>query len=237
MIRRKKEDVLKELPPKTRTLVPLEIDNSKEYKRAHNHFIEYLTNIDPEKAKRAKRAETLTQLNTLRQLAVQGKMSSALEWIENFLENDKLVLFTYHHKTVDEVMKKFSKVAVKLDGRDSGAKKKEAEEKFQYNEDVRLFVGQIKAAGVGLTLTASSNVAFLEYPWSPGEYVQAEDRSHRIGQEDNVMVWNLIAAETIEKNTALLLEEKAKVISAVIDGDESEDSGIFNKLINQLRGE
>lgn len=234
MLRRKKEDVLKELPPKTRALVPLEIDNMQEYRRAEKELIEYLHEIDPEKAKRAKRAKTLAQINTLRSLAVRGKMKQVSDWISDFIENDKLVVFAHHHETIDLLMDRFKSVAVKLDGRESKANRKEKEDKFQNDESVRLFIGQIQAAGVGITLTAASNVAFVEYPWSPGIYVQAEDRCHRISQEDNVTVWNLIAENTIERSIAVLLEEKARTVSSIIDGDVSEDSGIFNDLLDNL---
>lgn len=237
MLRRKKEDVLKELPPKVRSLVPLEIDNLDEYTRAEDDFMKYIKSIDPEKARRAKNAEVLTKINTLRRLSVSGKLRDSIKWIDDFIENDKLVVFVHHHETMDEIMKKFEKYAVKVDGRVSAKKRNEAVERFQNDERTRLFVGQIDAAGVGLTLTAASNVAFIEYPWQPGAYVQAEDRCHRIGQKDNVTVWNLIASNTIEESMVNLLENKAKTISEVVDGDFTEEAGIFNDLLKKLKGE
>jgi SNF2 family DNA or RNA helicase len=192
--------------------------------------------IDPEKAKRAKRAEALSQMNALIQLAVQGKMKESVAWIKDFIENDnKLVVFTWHQKTMDTLCEAFKKEKhVKIDGRVSAAKRAEAVEQFQQDEDTKLFFGQITAAGVGITLTAASNVAFIEYPWSPGLLTQAEDRCHRISQEDSVTIWNLVAHETVENSRVRLLEEKARVVSGVMDGDDSESAGLFNELIDQM---
>jgi SNF2 family DNA or RNA helicase len=236
MLRRRKQDVLKELPPKVRAIVPLEIDNESEYRSAERNFIQYLMKIDPEKAKRAKRAEALSQMNALIQLAVQGKMKESVAWIKDFIENDnKLVVFTWHQKTMDTLCEAFKKEKhVKIDGRVSAAKRAEAVEQFQQDEDTKLFFGQITAAGVGITLTAASNVAFIEYPWSPGLLTQAEDRCHRISQEDSVTIWNLVAHETVENSRVRLLEEKARVVSGVMDGDDSESAGLFNELIDQM---
>ena len=237
MIRRKKEDVLKDLPPKTRAFIPLEIDNRSEYKEAQDDLIAYLRNIDVEKAKRAERAQTLTKINTLKRLAVRGKFKQALDWIEDFIEEEKLIVFTYHQETAQRLIERFEKRAVQIVGGMTDKARQQAENAFQNDENVRLFIGQHTAAGEGLTLTAASNVAFMEYPATPGMLVQCEDRAHRIGQENNVTVWNLLAQGTIEDKFVKLLEEKAKVSSEVVDGDSSEAKGLFNELIEQLSKE
>jgi hypothetical protein len=234
MLRRKKEDVLKELPDKQRVIMPLEIDNRKEYSWAYDDLINYLKNIDKEKAKKAERAKTLVKINTLKQLAVKGKLSQAILWIEDFLENDKLVVFTYYKNTADELGKKFSKNSVKIVGGMTDKQREKAEKSFWNDENTNLLIGNIEAAGTGMNLQVSSNIAFLEYPWSPGLFRQCEDRCHRIGQKNAVTIWNLIAQSTIEANIVHKLEEKAKVISEVIDGDETEGGGIFNELIDQI---
>ncbi len=235
LLKRNKEDVLKELPPKTRSIVPLEIDNKKEYKKAEDDLINYLKEIDTERAKRAERAEMLIKINTLKQLAIKGKIKQAKDWLADFAENEKLVVFVHHKDTVEQLMEHFNKSAVKIVGGMTHKKRQESEDKFWNDSNIRLLIGNIDAAGTGLNLQISSNPVFLEYPWSPGLYSQAEDRCHRKGQENAVISWNLIANNTIEESMVKMLDEKSQIISEVVDGNQSEDnSGMFNALIDSL---
>jgi SWI/SNF-related matrix-associated actin-dependent regulator 1 of chromatin subfamily A len=84
-----------------------------------------------------------------------------------------------------------------------------------------------------LTLTAASSVAFLELPWTPGELKQAEDRCHRIGQKNTVNIYYLLADETIEVAIAELLDEKRKVLEAVLDGKDVEEGTLLNDLMKK----
>ncbi len=95
----------------------------------------------------------------------------------------------------------------------------------------------IEVAGQGLTLTQASNVAFLELDWTPAKHDQAEDRCHRIGQQDAVNAWYLLAAGTIDETMATLLERKRAVIGAVTDGREENDEAIVDALARELAGE
>ncbi len=239
MIRRKKEDVLKDLPAKVFSHIPMEIDNEKQYHRAETDFIEYLREQKgKEKAEKAKQAEYLVKIEELKQLCIAGKMKHAIEWVRDFLDTNgqKLVLFTVHKETVDRLMEEFGGLAVKVDGSVSSAKRDEAVQAFQNNPHTRLFVGNIKAAGTGLTLTAASSVAFLELPWTPGDLTQAEDRCHRIGQENSVNIYYLLAAGTIEQEIATLLDQKRKVLNAVLDGEEVEEGKLITELIESYKG-
>lgn len=123
--------------------------------------------------------------------------------------------------------------AVKIDGRDSATARQKSIDSFQEDPSVRLFVGNIKAAGVAITLTAASNVAIVELPWTPGDLVQAEDRCHRIGAKDNVTVHFLLAQNSIEEKLAAMLDEKAQVISAVLDGEDIPQESMLTELMNQ----
>jgi SWI/SNF-related matrix-associated actin-dependent regulator 1 of chromatin subfamily A len=129
-------------------------------------------------------------------------------------------------------MTEFGSIAVKIDGSVSMTQRQQAVDEFQTNENIRLFVGNIKAAGVGITLTASSNVVFLELPWTPGELSQAEDRCHRIGQEYTVNAHYLLATETIEDRIIHILDAKRKVLDAVLDGKITEQDSLLTELIN-----
>ena len=94
----------------------------------------------------------------------------------------------------------------------------------------------MKAGGVGLTLTAASDVLFVEQGWTPAEHDQAEDRCHRIGQDNNVSAWYLLAEGTIDDDIYQLIEDKRVVVDAVTDGDtEDTSTSVLNDLINTLR--
>lgn len=235
MIRRLKSEVLTELPPKMYSYVPLILDNESEYTFARDHFIQFISSTRGQSAARkASNAEVITQIMTLRQVAVKGKLAQVKNWIEDYLEStDKLVVFAIHKFVIDDIMKAFGSIAVKIDGSVAMEKRNEAVQKFQNDPKIRLFVGNIQAAGVGLDLTAASNVCFIELPWTPGELVQAEDRCHRIGQKDNVTVHYLLASDTIEYEIAELLDSKKKVLNAVLDGQDTPDDSLLTELIRK----
>jgi len=132
-------------------------------------------------------------------------------------------------------MNEFKDVAVKLYGECSQKERNEAVERFQNDPNIKLFIGNIQAAGVGLTLTAASAVAFLELPWTPGELQQAEDRCHRIGQKNAVNIYYLLAENSVEYKLARLLDKKKKVLSAVIDGKLVEEKSLISELIESYQ--
>ena len=130
-------------------------------------------------------------------------------------------------------MEQFKDIAVKVDGSVPNEQRSINVERFQNDPKIRLFVGNVQAAGVGLTLTAASNVAFLELPWTPGELSQAEDRCHRIGQKDAVNVHYLLAEGTIEEKIARLIDKKRKVLDSVLDGKETEQESLLTEIMNE----
>lgn len=236
MIRRKKSEVLKDLPDKLKSFVPMGLDNQDVYDDAESDFISYLKDTKGKAAAdKASNAEALTKIETLKQLAVQGKMNQVIDWVDNFLDSDqKLVLFGVHKSSIDAIMREFGSLAVKIDGSVSMNERNKAVDRFQNDPNIRLFVGNIQAAGIGLTLTVSSNVAFMELPWTPGALVQAEDRCHRIGQKDSVTIHYLLAADTIEERIAHLLDDKRKVLDAVLDGVETDEKSLLGELMNSF---
>jgi SWI/SNF-related matrix-associated actin-dependent regulator 1 of chromatin subfamily A len=237
MIRRKKMDVLTDLPDKIYSFLPIELDNPAEYNAAENDFLQFIKDTKGQIAViKASNAETLTKIETLKQLAVQGKLKQAIEWIKEFLESDqKLVIFAVHKFVIDSLMLAFPDISVKIDGSVENSKRQDAVDQFQNNPKIRLFIGNIQAAGVGITLTASSNVAFLELPWTPGALVQAADRCHRIGQKNNVVIHYLLAVGTIEEKIALMLDHKLKVLDKVLDGKETTQESLLSELINEYK--
>jgi SWI/SNF-related matrix-associated actin-dependent regulator 1 of chromatin subfamily A len=236
MIRRKKADVLKDLPDKIHSFVPMTLSNQQEYDSIESDVIGFLRNTKGDQAAdTASNAEVVVQIEMLKQAAVRGKLNAVVSWVEDFLESDeKLVLFATHKFVIDKLMERFAGLAVKIAGGTSMEDRNKAVEHFQTNPKVKLFIGNIKAAGVGLTLTAASNVGMIEYPWTPGDLKQAEDRCHRIGQKNTVNVYHLVVPGTIEEEIAELLDKKTKVLNAVLDGVETHQESLLSSLINSI---
>lgn len=227
MIRRLKKDVLKDLPNKIYSFVPIELDNVKEYNEAEKDFIKGL-----EVAPKVSNTHTLSSIEELILLAVKSKLSQSMEWIKNFLEvSSKLVVFTTHKFVIEALIQTFPKISVKFDGSVTVVERQKAVDDFQNNPDIRLFVGDIQAAGVGITLNTASNIAFLEIPLSPGALAQAEDCCQSTGQKVSVNIHYLFAAGTIEERIAKLFENRHKVLDAVLDGIGIETASLLSELI------
>jgi len=180
----------------------------------------------------------LTKVGYLLRLAAKLKARAVIRWINEFLESsdEKLVVFAKHHKMIDAIVKHVDYRSVTLDGRMSADKKKDAVTQFQQDKKIRLFVGNIKAAGVGITLTAASTVAFTELDWVPSDLNQAEDRCHRIGQEHPVWVHYLIAKGTVEERLCAALIKKQAVMDKAIDGTRTIDNfDLFAEILGGFR--
>lgn len=236
MIRREKAKVLTQLPDKTRTDLYVDISNSEEYRLAQADLAEYLrryTECTDRDIRRKMRMEALVKFMTLRALSAKGKVKQAIDFIRVFLDSGKpLILFCSYHEIVDELCKAFPK-AVRVTGRDNATTKQAAVDAFQKG-DAKLIICSIKAAGVGLTLTASSNVAFVEFPWTYADCCQCEDRAHRIGQRDNVTCYYLIGRGTIDTVLYNIIHRKKSIANQIMATDDEipTDEMYFNELAN-----
>src|SRR6266851_671965 len=235
-IRRLKKDVLPELPAKVKTTVEIQLSNLSEYLSAEANLIAYLARTGGN-VTAAVRAEHLVKIETLKQLAARGKIEGVREWVENFLESgEKLVLFA-HHRDIQELLVKTFPGCASVRGDDDVEVRQNNVDRFQNDPTCRLIVCSLKAGGVGITLTAASNVAFVEQGWNPADMQQAEDRVHRIGQKQSVNVWKLLAPETIDMDIAELIAAKAVVVDAASDGNKVEETvQVLNDLIERLTG-
>ncbi|HEY3827854.1 MAG TPA: DEAD/DEAH box helicase [Solirubrobacteraceae bacterium] len=240
--RRLKADVLPQLPAKTRAVVPIELDNEAEYRLAERDVVAWLQSqpldlgeLDA-KVAAALRAERLVRLNALKLLAARGKLHAALAWIHDFLSSgERLVVFARHREIQRAVLERFP-AALHILGEDSHLARDASLRAFQEpdGEENQLIICSLEVAGQGLTLTRSSNVVFLELDWTPAKHDQAEDRCHRIGQQDAVNASYLLAAGTIDETIATLLERKRAVIGAVTDGRAEDEEGVVDALVREL---
>lgn len=240
MVRKLKKDVLKDLPAKTRIVVPMDIEHRKEYDRAITDFIAWLGEKSPAEAKRARKAEELVKLGHTIRLAAELKMKSVFEWVDNYFEESdgKLVLFCCHKKIVRMIKERYPDISVVITGATSKNNRRAAVENFQKNKRIRLFIGNIKAAGVGIDLWAANTMAFVETGFVPGDVIQAEDRLHRIGQKKQVFCYYLIAKNTIESDLCRVLQEKQKIITKTLDGATNRGDtrlDVYSQLMKTLR--
>ncbi len=203
-IRREKKDILKDLPPKTRTILPVEINNKSEYQKL---LKEYKIEKDLKKKKNI--------LELLKEKACQGKMEAIIERIESHIENkEKVVVFAYHKKMQQDLIKCFPE-ALKITAEQSDFERNKNAIEFQENENKLVIICSISIANCGFDLFSASQVLFTEMDWVPLINIQCEDRTHRIGQKDCVNVWYLIAKDTIEEQIVKINKEKMEIIDQV----------------------
>jgi len=232
MIRRRKIDVLKELPEKQRTVIPLDIIKRREYTHAVKDFRNWIKGRLPNRIKGVEKSEGLVKLGHLKRLAARLKFKSATNWINDWLtESDgKLVVFAVHRKIIKKLHDKFKNLSVVVDGSVVGKKRQLTVDQFQTDKKIRLFIGNIKAAGIGLNLTAAQTVVFAELGWTPGEHIQAEDRIHRIGQTGHASIVYLVARRTIEEHLVEIIQRKQGTLNTVLDSGKGENLDIFDQL-------
>lgn len=237
MIRREKTEVLKDLPEKTRTVIEMELPDAakKSYERAESDFIEWLQQQEgDEAARRAMQAETLVRIGKLRQLAARGRMVPTCEWIDDFIETGrKLVVFGWHKDILYELGAKYG--APVITGDTPLEHRQEYVDRFQEDPETKILVLGIRAGGVGLTLTAASDVLFVETGWTAGEMDQAEDRCHRIGQKNNVACYYAFAPGTIDEYLMDLIEEKRNIYRRTM-GEENKIRRSKGKIGEVLMG-
>lgn len=238
MVRRLKADVLKDLPAKSRHVVPLPLNKGrKEYDDAHHDFLSWMRKNYRSKLGGAKKAEVLVKTGYLLRLAAKLKLPAVIEWISLWLEDNdgKMLVFGHHTDILEAIHAKFGRASVLVTGKVPMAKRKEMQAAFQQLPRVRLFVGNADAAGAGWNGTAGSAVAFAEYDWRPGIHRQAEDRMHRIGKTGSSDCFYLTANNTIEEKLARCIQEKQQVLDAVLDGGDVPDTlSVFDQLMETL---
>ena len=214
MVRRRKEKVLPQLPDKEARIVFL--DPNPASKKAAKKMAKFsLDEID------ANGGNSLgfEGLSEARRELGEAKVPSAIKYLKERLESDdeKIIVFAHHKdviKGLEEGLSAYGVVSIK--GTTSKEKRHANVKAFQNDPNVRVFVGSITAAGVGLTLTAASYVAFVEASWVPGENQQAFDRLHRIGQENFVLGEFLTFAGTLDEKILRSHINKNKVIREVM---------------------
>lgn len=252
MIRRLKSEVLTELPPKRRQVIEIPataelrklVNQEKKTWREKEEVIENLrvavalakVSESVEDYRNAMRnlqegiSAKFTEMAKLRQQIAMLKVPYVVEHIQN--ASGKVVVFAHHKAVVAEFKKELGDEAVVLVGDTKMEDRQAAVDAFQNDPKIKYFIGSIQAAGVGITLTASSHVVFAELDWVPGNMSQAEDRCHRIGQQESVLVQHIVMEGSIDANMAQALIDKQEVIDKALD---KEVDVVYPDPINEIK--
>lgn len=206
MIRRRKLEVLKDLPPKFKIVLPLDLDEveAHAYKSAEADFIEWVReNIQS-------REEGKTHIDHLKQLAYLAKRNSLMDWIQTIVDSgEKLILFAFHLHVISDICANFKAEAMFIDGSIPAMSRQPLVDQFQADPRRKVLVIQMGAGGEGLNITAASVVGFVEFGWNPWAHNQCEDRAWRYGNVgDKVLVYYLTAAGTVEDDIVALINGK-----------------------------
>ena len=221
ILRRLKEDVL-DLPDKIISPVYLRL-KSKEYEELMGEYYDW---FDNKKDESSSLTVQFSKLMKVRKVIANEKTNQTIEFAENIIEQGKkVIIFTNFTDTLQTIYNHFGKQAVYLDGSCSKPHRQNAVDEFQENDKIKVFVGNLKAAGVGLTLTAAEVVIMNDLSFVPAEHAQAEDRAYRYGQKSNVLVYYPLYENTIEGAVYDILNRKKEIIRTVMGDQQPENVG------------
>ena len=231
ILRRLKEEVL-DLPDKIITPVYLRL-KSKEYESLMGEYFDW---YDKNPDESTSLTVQFSKLMKVRKVIANEKVKQTIEFAENILEQGKkIIIFTNFTDTLQTIYQHFGKQAVYLDGSCSNAVRQQAVDQFQTNDKINVFVGNLKAAGVGLTLTAAEVVIMNDLSFVPAEHSQAEDRAYRYGQKSNVLVYYPIYDNTIEAAIYDILNKKKEIIRTVMGDQIPQNVGdVAEEILNMI---
>lgn len=233
-LRRTKDEVLTDLPPKVYLNRFVALDNRDEYDYANSNILDYLSKTDGRaRAESAQKAIFLSKLSKLRQISANGKIKQVKQILNELRDNGKkAIIFSNFVDVLKNLHTELGEESVLYTGENNN---QHAIDDFQNSDDCLWFLTTIKKGGVGLNLTRGDVVIFIDFPWTPGEKFQAEDRAHRYGQKNTVNVIHVIAEDTIDDMILDALSTKQKIISQIVDGVEvDQDEDITELLGNML---
>ena len=234
--------MLKDLPDKVRTVIPVDFNTKADKDKMAKHMEsireDAITIVNENKVgsklTMAGKSLLFSEISKLWEETFDYKFEQIKGFLDDVLiQKEKVVIFVYHRDAYAKIAKYLKSKKIKYVGILGGTKdidRNKAEKDFQNNKDIKVFLGTIGAAKESLTLTASSDVIFLEMDWVPGHLNQAEDRCHRIGQKGSVNTYYVVLNESIDVNMVKLLMKKIDIISRAISGViiESDEKGNVN---------
>ncbi len=236
ILRRLKTEVL-DMPDKVITPMYHKLDD-KGVKEYNQLWDDYLLKREAEGKKNGNIQKDLVELILLRQFVAAQAIPYTIEMAENAIEmGRKVIIFTSFTEELEILQHHFGKLSVKHNGPMTTAAKQKSVDAFQQNDKVKVFIGNIKSAGVGITLTEGTVVIFNSFDWVTGNNEQAEDRAFRIGQKNDVNVYYQMFVETISTRMWFMLKNKKEVIATIMGDKQYTDEEITAIMVEELMNE
>jgi SWI/SNF-related matrix-associated actin-dependent regulator 1 of chromatin subfamily A len=230
-IRRRKEDVL-DLPDKIISPIYIELDDDD--KIDYESSVERYIQMREEQGKNITYAKKLVELSVLRRWVAENKLKHTKELINNSLETDKkVIVFTDYTSVVNTLKEEYKDICVVINGETSQKDRQQAVEDFQNNPNIRLFIGNTVAAGVGLTLTAAEVVIVNDLNFTPANIDQSLDRAYRIGQTKDVICYFPLFDNTVDTIVYEILDKKRAIINMAIDG-VIDSKGVIEEILEKI---
>lgn len=233
ILRRLKTEVL-DMPDKVVTPMYQQLDK-KGWVEYNKLWDEYVTKRILEEKKTNEEQKSLVELILLRKFIAAEAISYTIEMAENAIDmGRKVIIFTSFTEELEILQNHFGKIAVKHNGPMTTFQKQKSVDGFQQNAKIKVFIGNIKSAGVGITLTEGTVVIFNSFDWVPGSNEQAEDRAFRIGQKNDVNVYYQLFDNTISTRMWEMLNNKKDIISTIMGEKVLTDDEITTLLVEQF---
>jgi len=240
VLRRTKENVASELPPKTEDVIFCEMDTAqrKVYDAYRDQFRDQLIGKVEEEGMGKSKLMVLEALTRLRQICdspqlISGstmnetesvKIKEIIQHITDKTANHKILIFSQFVKMLGLIRDELTRRGIEfeyLDGKSSTKQREQSVNNFQTDDELRVFLISLKAGGTGLNLTAADYVYIVDPWWNPAVENQAIDRCYRIGQDKNVFAYRMICRDTVEEKILKLQERKKKVAGDIVQTDEN----------------
>jgi SWI/SNF-related matrix-associated actin-dependent regulator 1 of chromatin subfamily A len=239
MLRRSKDAVLA-LPPKLRTWLPVTVPAGTGAREIRAVVDLLIRSTGPAEGaggggQGRERIELLAHLTKARQQLAVAKGGATIDFVSGAVEQgEKVIVFSCFDEPLQAFARAFGDQAVLLTGRTPVKKRQALVDRFQNNDDVRVFLANIVAGGVGINLTAASQVVFNDLDWVPANHWQAEDRAYRIGQTRTVNVTYLVAMDTVDDFVQTVLDTKGALVNAVVEG-QAIDGDLGGNVLDELQ--
>lgn len=234
---RQKKDVLTDLPDKVRQIVLCDISNRKEYNDALADLADYLKRYrdrSDDQIEKSLRGEVMVRIGICKNISARGKMADVVEYVDEVVEGGNKIVVFIHQREIAAAIKKHYPDALSITGEDNIEDRQASVDKFQNDPRCKIIVCNIKAGGVGITLTASNEVLFVELPWHPADCDQCEDRTHRIGQKNSVRCGYMLGKGTIDEEIYKIIEAKRATANTITGTEDNVQREIIDRISDSL---